>query len=218
MRRSDVEQIEEMVQYAPAEAVLWLRRTLDEGGDDPDIWAYLAEALTAAQEVDEALKAWAHYLTLDPAWPQAYTARAELLVELGRFEAADVELRMAEELFGDDSRVPRARAIWHEIQGRFGPAEEAYRQAASIDLTCSTPPRFDRVQARVFLEHANIAPHPLQIAEIPTDSDAGDLLRPHDLADDGTLVIYLRNLERELDSDASLEDLEQLLSINRPGE
>ena len=217
MRRSDAEQIESMVQYAPAEAVRSLRRSLDEGEDDPAMWAYLAEALTAADEVDEALAAWAHYLTRDPAWPEAYTARAELLVVLGRFEAADVELRMAEELFGDDARVPRARAIWYELQGQFEAAEEAYRQAAAIDLTWPTPPRFDRGQTRAFLNDADASLRALEVAEIPTDAAGGDLLRPHDLREDGTLIIYLRNLERELDSDASLEDLEHLLmSLNAP--
>ena len=219
MRRSDAEQIESMVQYAPAEAVVTLRRSIEDGDNDPDTWAYLAEALSADEQIDEALKAWAHYLTLDPGWPEAYTARAELLVVLGRFEAADVELRMAEELFDDDARVPRARAIWHELQGRFEEAESLYRQAAAIDLTWPVPPRFDRDEARAHLNAADPSLRGLQIAEIPANKEAGDLMRPHDRHDDGGLVIYLRNLERELDNDASLDELTHLLvSLNHPGD
>jgi tetratricopeptide (TPR) repeat protein len=217
MRRSDIEEIEYLLDEDPAEAVALSRRLVDETPDDPDTWAWLADAQIENGEYDAALKSLGEYALRDPDWMEAYTLRAGLLAELGRFDAADVELEVARALDSEDPRFLRAEALVHELQGRFAQADELYSKAAEMDPAFPAPPRFDRTRARAAIQRIlrDVGKEGLKLQpvfeEIPAKTTGSKLLsRGLELKDKGTLIVYLRNLERELDDEAELEDLESL--------
>ncbi len=216
MRRSDIEEIEYLLDEDPAEAVVLSRRLVDETPDDADTWAWLADAHIENGNYDAALKALAEYAVRDPDWMEAYTLRAGLLAELGRFDAADVELEVARALDSEDPRFIRAGALVHELQGRFEPADELYAKAAALDPSYPPPPRFDRTRAKAAIQRIlrDVGKDGLKLTpvfeEIPATGGAKLLSRGLELRDKGTLVVYLRNLERELDDEAEMEDLESL--------
>jgi tetratricopeptide (TPR) repeat protein len=217
VRRSDIEEIEYLLDEDPAEAVVLCRRLVDEGPDDADAWGWLAEAQIENGEYDQALKSLAEYAVRDPDWMEAYTLRAGLLAELGRFDAANVELEVARALDSEDPRFVRAEALWHELQGRFTDADQLYVKAAEIDPAYPPPPRFDRKKVKATIERIlrDVGKDGLKLQavfeEIPAKTPDQKLLsRGLELRDDKTLVVYLRNLERELGDDAEIEDLESL--------
>ena len=117
MRRSDSEAIEAAIEEDPEEAVRLCEALLEEVEDDADIWAYLAESELAAGRGDDALEALAQVVELDPEWIEAFTLRAEILIDQGKLGAAAIELDVAIELDADDARVLRARALMLEVGG-----------------------------------------------------------------------------------------------------
>ena len=133
MRRSDMDDIEILLDDDPAEAVSVCRKLCDQTPDDADVWGWLAEAQVAAGDYDGALKSYAEYAVRDPEWLEAYTTRAELMAELGRFDAAEVELEVARAM---DSQAPlllKAEALWFDLQGQFAKADELYARMAEAD-------------------------------------------------------------------------------------
>lgn len=217
MRRSDIEEIEYLLDENPAEAVAFCQRLRATHGSDPDLWAWLADAQVAAGGYDEALKALAQYIQLDPDWLEAYTWRAELLADLGRFDASRVELEVARAIDSEDPRLVRAEAMAFELQGRFADADERYAAAAEIDPSTPPPARYERSRARQAISRVlrQIAKEGLKLTpifeEIPQKTDGGRLLsRSLDLLDQGTVAVYLRNLERDLIEGSEIEELELL--------
>ncbi len=217
MRRSDIEEIEGLIDTDPTEAVAFGRTLVKEAPADPDCWGWLAEAQMEARDYDGALKSLAEYLKRDPDWMEAYTLRAGLLSELGRFDAAGVELEVARSLDSEDPRLTRAEASWHEWQGHFERADELYNRAAQVDPSVLPPKRFDRAVAKaaILVVLKEVAKDGLKLtaefAEVPTVAGKDKFLsRPIELRDAGTLVVYLRNLERELTVEAEIDDLKEL--------
>ena len=215
MRRSLSDSIERLLEEEPVEALALLDAEIDSGDEDPDLLAYRAEALEAAGEVTEALVAWSTYLEADPEWPGAYCRRAELLGDLGRFDAARAELNMASELFDEDARLTRCLALVEELQGNFGAADRAYTKAEDADFATPAPPRFDRDEVRAALERQLGDEGEIQVEEVPQSAGDWGHCRPFDVTDDGGLIVYLRNLERELEPEATITDLLDLLAIAR---
>lgn len=217
MRRSDMDQIEYLLDEDPAEAVGLCRRLCDQTPDDADVWGWLAEAQIAAGDYDAALKSYAEYAVRDPDWLEAYTHRAELLAELGRFEAATVELEVARAMDSEDPLLHKAEALWFELQGQFDKADALYARMAEADPGYPPPPRFDRRRVRQAIERilrdvGKDGPK-LQAVfeEVPAKASPRKLLsRGLELRDGRTLAVYLRNLERELTDEAELEDFEHL--------
>ena len=157
MRRSDIEEIEYLLDEDPTEAVTLAKRIAGETPQDADAWAWLADALMEVGDFEGALRALAEYVQRDPEWMEAYTLRAGLLTELGRFDAANIELEVARALDSEDPRLVRAEAMWHEFQGRFEEAAahlaEALRlrpdwPAATRDGHANRPPAPRRDCAR----------------------------------------------------------------------
>ena len=217
MRRSDIEEIEYLLDENPAEAVAFCLRLGAEMAGDPDLWAWLADAHVAAGAYDEALKALAKYVQLDPDWLEAYTWRAELLADLGRFDASRVELEVARAIDSEDPRLLRAEALSLELQGRFPEADERYAAAADVDPAMPAPARYERAAARQAIQRVlrQIAKEGLKLTavfeEIPTKTDGGRMLsRSLDLLDHGTVAVYLRTLERDLIEGSEIEELELL--------
>ena len=217
MRRSDMDEIEILLDHDPGEAVALCRRLCDETPDDADVWGWLAEAQVAAGEYDAALKSYAEYAVRDPDWIEAYTHRAELMAELGRFEAATVELEVVRSMDSEDPLLHKAEALWFDLQGQFDKADALYARMAEADPDFPPPPRFDRRRVRQAIERilrdvGKEGPK-LQAVfeEVPSKASPRKLLsRGLELRDGRTLVVYLRNLERELTDEAELEDLEHL--------
>lgn len=217
MRRSDIEELESLIDGDPADAVAFAKDLVKEAPADPDIWGWLAEAQIEAGDYEGALKSLAEYLRRDPDWMEAYTLRAGLMTELGRFEAAGVELEVARSLDSEDPRLWRAEAMWHELQGRFDKADALFAKSAEADPGISPPQRFDRDAAKATIQRVlkEVAKDGLKLAavfeEIPAKGSAGKLLsRQLELRDAKTVVVYLRNLERELTQEAELDDLAEL--------
>lgn len=217
MRRSLSETIERLLEDDPTEAIAVIDAEIGGGDDDPDLLAYRAEALEAGGEVEAALAAWTDYLAVDPEWPGAYSRRAELLADRGRFAAADAELNMAIELFEDDSDLIRCSALVLELRGEFAAADRGYERAAELDFTMLAPPRFDRREVSASLERALGPTARVQIEEVPASAAEEGHCRPFDETAGRGLIVYLRNLERELEPEATIGDLLDLLAIARAG-
>lgn len=220
MRRSDIEEIEALLDDDPREALSLASRIVDETPDDPDGWAWRAEAQIALGQAENALKSLAEYVQRDPEWIEAYTMRAVLLTELARFDDAHVEVEVARAIDSEDPRLQRAEAVWHELQGHFPEADKLYALAAEGDPGLyPAPPRFDRprAQAAILKVLREIAKDGLKLQplfqEVPTPgpTKGGKLLtRALELRDKSTVVVYLRNLERELDDESQIEDLAEV--------
>ncbi|MCO4760874.1 MAG: tetratricopeptide repeat protein [Myxococcales bacterium] len=206
MRRSDSEAIEEALEDAPLEALAMVRELLSADDADADVWGYLADCQTELGDRQAALSAWAHYLTLDPHWPEAYTARAEIFADSGDLRAARAELGLATELAADDPRVLRTEALLSELTGDLNGADVLYAKGEEADPLWPAPIRYRRNKALRFLqrelEHPNV-----QTEEMPTSAEPGGFLRRAEFSATGALILYLRNLERDLDGDSQLEDL-----------
>lgn len=216
MRRSDIEELEYLLDQEPREAVALAKKLVAETPADADAWGWLADAHVEAGDYEAALKALAEYLRRDPDWMEAYTLRSGLLTEMGRFDAAGVELEVARQIDATDTRLLRAEGFWHELQGRLEQADELYAKASGVDGLLP-PPRFDRDKAataiRAVLKQVAKEGLKLQavIEEMPKEgSKDRKLSRQLELRDAGTLVVYLRNLERELTTDAEIDDLAEL--------
>ncbi len=206
MRRSDSEAIELALEEDPNEALELVRELLRESDADADVWGYLAECETVRGDREAALAAWAHYLTLDPHWPEAYTARAELYADVGDLTAARAELALATEVADDDARVYRTDALLAEIAGDLNGADRAYAEGESEDPLWPAPPRFKRGAATRALQKG-FDGAVVHVEEMPSGPEGGGYLRMIDRRGDGSLTFYLRNLERDLDQDAVLDDL-----------
>ncbi len=216
MRRSDIEELEYLMDTDPREAVVLAKKLVQENPTDADAWGWLADAQIEAGDYEAALKALAEYLRRDPDWMEAYTLRSGLLTEMGRFDAAGVELEVARQIDATDTRLVRAEGFWHELQGRLEKADELYARAATVDGLLP-PPRFDRAKAAAAIRGVlkQVAKDGLKLSpvfeEMPAKgSKEQKLSRALELRDAGTLVVYLRNLERELTTEAEIEDLAEL--------
>ncbi len=217
MRRSDMDELELLMDEDPAEAVVLARRICGEIPSDADAWGWLADAHIASGQFDEALAALAEYVRRDPDWIEAYAQRAGLMAELGRFDAAAIELEVGRALDSESPRLVRAEALCLELQGKLQEADALYDKAETLDPAEEAPTRFDRSKARQAIQGVlrQVAKSGLKLTavveEVPKKGTAKKLLsRQLELQDEKTLVVYLRNLERELTGDAEIEDLAEL--------
>ncbi|MBM4345103.1 MAG: tetratricopeptide repeat protein [Deltaproteobacteria bacterium] len=217
MRRSDMSELELLMDVDPAEAVALARRISAEIPGDADVWGWLADACVANGQFDDALAALAEYLRRDPDWVEAYAQRASLLAELGRFDAAVIELEVGRSLDSESPRLVQSEAMCLELQGKLKEADALYDRAEQLDSAVEAPPRFDRGKARQAIQGVlrQVAKSGLKlnavIEEVPKRATSKKLLsRQLELQDERTLVVYLRNLERELTGDAEIEDLAEL--------
>ncbi len=213
MRRSESETIESTLEAEPQEAVAMIEALIGAGDRDPDLRAYLAEALEAAGDRQGAIAAWTTYMEIDPQWPGAYCRRAELLVDAGRFDAAQAELLMATSMFDDEPRLVRSQAILNELRGDHEGADRGYLEAADRDYTLPAPPRLDRAAASRALLRAAGRGATVVVKEVPDSPGEEGFFRPVDLNEGVEITVYLRNLERELESEATIDDLLEVFQI-----
>ena len=206
MRRSDGEAIEDAIEDAPREALAMVRELLAERDDDADLWAYLAECQTELRDREGALRSWAQYITLDPIWPEAYTARSELFADAGDLLAARTELGLVSEFAAEDARVLRTKGLLAEISGDLNAADALYSKGEDADAMWAAPKRYKRNRAARHLQ-AHIERVQTQLDEMPSSAEPGGMLRRAELLGDGSVVFYLRNLERDLMEEADLDDL-----------
>lgn len=206
MRRSDGEAIEEALEDAPREALAMVRALLEQDDQDADLWAYLAECRTEIGDREAALADWAHYLVLDPHWPEAYTARCELFADSGDLRAARAELALVKGFAEEDARVIRTEALLAEFSGDYNTADALYADAEESDPLWPAPKRYKRNRAAKILRK-ELSYEEVHVEELPTSPEPDGLLRRAELRSDGSLTIYLRNLERDLAEESDLEDL-----------
>lgn len=217
MRRTDMEELEALMEEAPREAVQLAGRLTEETPADPDVWAWLAEAQMAAGDEEGALKALAEYLRRDPEWIEAYTLRAALLADMGRFAEAAIELEVAASMDTEDPRIAQTEATVLELQGQFAAADAAWKRA--VALGSPPPARFDRefLQRMCRDVFRAAARDGLKLTavyeEVPTSGGRGKpFARPVELRDPRTAVVYFRNLERELAADADAEEIQEVFA------
>jgi tetratricopeptide (TPR) repeat protein len=217
MRRSDTEELDALMDEDPQQAIVMAQRIVDESPTDPDTWAWLAETQMSAGDTEGALRSLAEYVKRDPEWIEAYTLRAALLADIGRFSAASIELEVAQSIDAEDPRIARTEATILELQGQFPAADLAWKRA--VDLGSEPPTRLDRTflqkMCRDVLRDA--AREGLKLSatyqEVPTTGGVGKpYARPLERVDARTIIVYLRNLERELPPDAEAEDVQQLFA------
>ncbi|MBP46880.1 MAG: hypothetical protein CMH53_02995 [Myxococcales bacterium] len=206
MRRSDSEAIEITLEQEPNQARQLVQQLLQAQDDDADLWAYLAECESELRNHNAALKAWAHYLTLDPHWPEAYTARCDLFIEQGDIDGALTELKLVKEIADDDARVMRAEALLAEAQGQMQQADELYEQAEQCDALWPAPPRVSRQALQAALQRVHRGGS-VRVEEMPESALPHGFLRLQDVTADGDAIVYARNLERDFDQDATVMDL-----------
>lgn len=217
MRRTDMEELEMLMDEEPAEAVRLAQRLTEETPADPDVWAWLAETQMAAGEEEAALRSLAEYVRRDPDWIEAYTLRAALLGDLGRFGEAAIELEVAASIDQEDPRIARTEATVLELQGEFTAADAAWKRA--VELGSQPPARFEREFLQrmcrdVFREAARDGVK-LQVVyqEVPTTGGKGlPYARPVEIREPRTAVVYLRNLERELPADAEGDEIQEIFA------
>lgn len=212
-----MDELEFLLDDDPAEAVALARKIVQEIPADADAWGWLADAQIAAGDLDGALKSLAEYLQRDGDWVEAYAIRAGLMSEMGRFDAAQVELEVGRQIDSGHPRLVRAEALCKELQGKFTEADALYAKAEEIDPADEAPPRYDRGKAKNAINAVlkQVAKDGLKLRaefeEVPKPATGAKLLsRAMDLRDAGTVVVYLRNLERELTTEDELEDLAEL--------
>ena len=212
-----MDELEVLIDGDPAEAVALAKKITAEIAGDADAWGWLADAHIANGDFESALRALAEYVRRDPDWVEAYALRAGLLSELGRFDAASVELEVGRALDSASPRLVRAEAICCELQGKLKEADGLYDRAAEMDPSEEAPVRFDRAKAKQAINGVlrQVAKSGLKLTavveEVPARGAANKLLsRQLELKDEKTLIVYLRNLERELTSEAEIDDLADL--------
>ncbi len=215
MRRSESEAIEHALEVEPRQAVAMIESLIGSGDRDPDLKAYLAEALEAAGDRGAAIDAWTAYMEIDPEWPGAYARRAELLADGGQLLAAQAELHMATSMFDFDNeaRLIRVQALIDELGGDHATADRGYERAAELDFTLPAPPRFDRREVASSLTRAAGRGAAIVVVEVPELADEEGLCRALDMGAGGAITVYLRNLERELESEATMDDLVDVFQI-----
>lgn len=207
MKRSIQDTISDLLEDDPISALEYVREQIDADRSDPDLLAFEAECLGELRHFDDAITAWASYLEEDPDYLTAYVERARLLIELGRLDAADGELRTAEELFGEQAEYSFQRGFWLDAKGSFGDADQAYARAAEMDELLDPPPRFDArdVAKRVGTAIGRV----VEVVPMPAEAAAGGLGRLLDRAS-GQLVVYQRNVEREM---SGFSDVDMFVEI-----
>lgn len=208
MRRSDSEAIEAAIEDDPDEAIRLCEALLDDDEGDADIWAYLAEAQLAAGRSRKALETLAQVVELDPEWIEAYTLRAEIMLDQDRGDAAAIELDVAADIDADDPRLLRARALAAELDGDYETADGLYADAEAADVLWPAPPRFDRATLAVELAR-KVGVASIEVREMPASGPGR--LRMIERNAKGGLIAYARNLERELDGGGEIADLALLV-------
>lgn len=214
MRAGDEDKFFTLLGDDPEGALEWVRGKQDAADDDEamaELLAWEAACLADLGDFDGALDAWARVVAIDPEDGDACVERVRLLVECGRLQAAEAELGVARELIGDDAGVWLAAAFLHEANGEFDEADAAIARACALDDDVEPACRLaeDAVRSAV---QAAMGPE-VAVAVMPMPEFAGDegLGRACDGDGQTSVTVYQRNLERELTSDATVNELVELL-------
>lgn len=215
MKRSDQELIEELIEDDPRDALRHVHQLVETGEDDPELQALEAECLAAAGEHNAALRAWAAYITVDPDYAGAYAERARLLIELGRRDAAESEIRAAEEIFGARAEILFQQGFLADSRGDFEAADTLYDAAAALHETLDAPPRLDQTALETALKTAlqeALASDRLTVTvtAMPTTAEEEGIGRLFDRVGQN-VVVYQRNLERDLAGISNVEDAVEMI-------
>jgi putative PEP-CTERM system TPR-repeat lipoprotein len=100
--------------------------------DDANAWNLKGSVAHAAGNAKEALADYAHALSLQPAFVDVRTARAALLIDLNRLDAAYKDLSYLKEKFPDEARAAYLRSVYHSRKGDPGAAKAELLLAAKI--------------------------------------------------------------------------------------
>jgi len=219
MRRSDIDELEFLLDDDPAEAVRLARKIVAEIPADADAWGWLAEAHLAARDHEECLKATAEYVRRDPDWVPIYAMRCDVFAALGRFDAAAVEVEVGRAIDSGSPALLRSEAGLLSLKGEFDAADALYARAAQEDPEVPAPPRFDRqaVKAAVDRILREVVTKGLRlkavIKEVPESGNARKVMtRELELADAKTLVVYVRNIEASMAAGDEIADFEEFFT------
>ncbi len=105
------------------EAVDVLERLIERRADDARAWFNLAVAHQAQGHLERARRAWDRAVALAPT-PAARARRAEVLLDLGEWDAALEDLAAARTAAPDDPDLAANAALAHAQLGRFGAARD----------------------------------------------------------------------------------------------
>lgn len=124
---------EEMIsQGQPEQALILLEKIEAEYPDLPDIPCIKGDAYLDMHELEKALDQYDRAVDLAPEWSGAYSARAYCLLEMGRIEEAEDDMRTALSLDSTNAEGHYVRAILLEIKGHQRLADEAYALANQL--------------------------------------------------------------------------------------
>jgi tetratricopeptide (TPR) repeat protein len=207
MKRSIQDTISDLLEDDPIAALEYVREQLGSGEPDPDLLAFEAECLGELRHFDDAVDAWARYLEKDPEYLTAYVERARIFIELGRLDAADSELRTADDLFGEQAGCSFQRGFWLDARGSYDHADQAYTVAAEMDELLDPPPRFETKRIAKLVKAAT--GREVEVAPMPADAGVAGLGRLLERAS-GRLVVYQRNVEREM---SGFSDIDMFVEI-----
>lgn len=111
------------------QAWMLLTRMDQEDPDNPEILILMGDASMQMGDPNQALELFDRCVDLDPEWSDAWSARANALMELTLLDEAAENLRKALSLDRNNTEALYLRAVVLELQGRFREADAAYRRA-----------------------------------------------------------------------------------------
>jgi tetratricopeptide (TPR) repeat protein len=112
----------------PKDAAAAYQATLDQDPDNTDAKKGLAQALTAAGQMDAAAKIYAQILGSDPKDPQALIREAEIQRQEGQYEKSLATLKKAEGLVSGDLELGYNEALVYDALGRFDDSIKTLKQ------------------------------------------------------------------------------------------
>lgn len=101
------------------------------------LWASLASAYEACEQMDRALEAADKALSLSPSDPRAHLLVGRISRKLGQLDRALAELKIAAEQSGDAPQAALELGILLEARRDIQGALDTYRRAAAIDRRCT---------------------------------------------------------------------------------
>ncbi len=127
------------------QAWVLLGRLEQEYPESAEVMALMGDAALRVGDIDYAIELYDRAVELDPEWSDAYSARANCLVEEFQLEEAETDVERALDLDPENPEAHYVRAILLEMDRRFRQADNAFRHANRLDPDgCPMPMRVTR--------------------------------------------------------------------------
>ncbi len=117
------------------EAITWARQSVRAAEKQPEVWGLLGTLYDHRGSTEDALEAYRTALQYGGNGPYIGADYAELLIRLGRYEQAAIELHRLTHTYPADAQVNRALGRLYRAQGKYIQAEEYLRRSIRTDAS-----------------------------------------------------------------------------------